>query len=250
MKKIMMLLAVTMLLFGFNGQAMAYFAQGDLIQVVYSTAGSYEVATDLGAFAPTTAYTGPILTFNSNPFPVAGAPGAFSNSGWSNLQVSYFVNSGTSAWTSGPINGQTSAGLQTSQYTNPSQVVLTNYNSYGTAQVDLLKSNLSSYFTNMDNGGSGLGSFGGFIPAGNGETNLAALSSQSYVDSYLYYYSNAANAATGVQVAEIRTFADGTSEVVPVPPSVLLMGSGLIAFCLLRSALSAREKAEHFSNAV
>jgi hypothetical protein len=111
----------------------------------------------------------------------------------------------------------------------------------------------------MDNGGSGVGSFGGFIPAGNGEQNLAALASQSYVDSYLYYYANPNAAATesGVRVADIRTFANGSSELVgnagpevvapvPVPPSVLLMGSGLIAFCVLRSALNAKERAERF----
>src|SRR5208283_722283 len=105
MKKIMMFLAATMLLFGVSGQAMANFAQGDLIQVVYQTNGSYEVATDLGAFAPTSAYSGPTISYSSSPFPVAGAPGVFSGAGWSNLQISYFVSTSSAVWTSGPSTG-------------------------------------------------------------------------------------------------------------------------------------------------
>ncbi len=249
-----MLLAVTVLLIGISGEAMAYFAQGDLIQVVYQTNGSYEVATDLGAFAPTTAYSGPTISFTSSPFPAAGAAGAFSSAGWSNLQVSYLVSTSSAVWTSGPAGGQSSAAPQGSQSTNPVQDMLSKFASLGASgQAELLKSDSSSYFTNMDKGGSAIGSFGGFIPAGNGEQNLAALSSQSYVDTYLYYYANPGTASTGVKVADIRTFADGTSEVVgsvPVPPSVLLMGSGLIALCVLRSAFSAKERAEHFLNAV
>lgn len=258
----MMFLAVTMLLFGVSGQAMANFAQGDLIQVVYQTNGSYEVATDLGAFAPTTAYSGPNINFTSNPFPAAGAPGAFSSAGWSNLQISYFVSTSSAVWTSGPASGQSSATAQGTQSTNPVQDMLSKFASLGASgQAELLKSDTNSYFTNMDKGGSAAGSFGGFIPAGNGEQNLAALSGQSYVDSYLYYYATPGTGASGVQVADIRTFANGTSEVVgnshgnpgsalPIPPSILLMGSGLMALCVLRSAFSAKECAEDFFNAV
>src|SRR5208283_1868111 len=127
MKKMAMLLAVTMLIFGVSGQAMANFAQGDLIQVVYQTNGSYEVATDLGAFAPTTAYRGPTINFTSNPFPVAGAPGAFSSAGWSNLQLSYFVSTSSAVWTSGPAGGQSSAAPQGNQSTNPVQDMLNKF---------------------------------------------------------------------------------------------------------------------------
>ena len=242
MKKIMMFLAATFLMFGLSGQAMAYFVSGDLVQVVYSSADNYEVATDLGAFAPTTAYTGPTITLNTNPFPAAGTT-VFSNSGWSNMQVSYFVYGGTSAaWTSGPAAGQLSAGPIGFQSASPAQTVLGLYANPTSAQVAVLKSNLSSYFSNMDNGGSTLGTFAGFIPAGNGEQNLAALAQggPGYVDQYLYYYSNPGTAAAGLQVADIRTFTNGTTEIlpvnstVPVPPSALLMGSGLISLLGIR----------------
>lgn len=242
MKKIMMLLAVTILLLGLSGQAMANFGEGDLIRAVYQSGGSYEVDTDLGAFAPTTAYTGPTIKFTSNPFPIAGS-GVFSNASWSNLQVAYFVYGGTSAaWTSGPKSGQSSANVSGTQTTNSATTMLNAFKSLGASgQAELLMADTGSYVTNMDNGGKNPGSFGGFIPAGNGEQNLAALSSQSYVDSYLYYYADPSTAAAGVQVADIRTFADGTSEVVgavPVPPSVLLMGSGLIGLLRMRRKIT------------
>src|SRR5208283_1921970 len=131
-----------------------------------------------------------------------------SNSGWSNMQVSYFVYGGTSAaWTSGPAAGQLSAGAIGFQSASPAKTVLGLYANPTSAQVAVLKSNLSSYFTNMDNSGSAPGSFGGFIPAGNGEQNMAALAQRGagYVDQYLYYYSNPGTASAGLQVADIRT---------------------------------------------
>ena len=48
MKKIMMLLVAMVLLLGVSGQAKAYFDDGHLIRVVYSTNGTMESATDLG----------------------------------------------------------------------------------------------------------------------------------------------------------------------------------------------------------
>ena len=237
-----MLLAAAMLLLGANRQALASFSAGDLIQVVYSTTDSYEVATDLGAFAPTTAYTGSTITFNTNPFPTPGT-GAFANSSWSNLNVAYFESAGSSAWVSGPTTGLQTSGNSQSNFSSAAAAVLANYAAAGagSAQVEQLQSNALSYMSLMDMN-SVKGSFAGLIPGANGETNLAALGngSGSYVDSYLYYYSNVNNPGSGLAVADIRTFADGTSEIVgsnnatPVPPSVLLMGSGLIGLAGFR----------------
>ena len=56
MKKIMIILAAAVLLFGFSGQAMANFADGDLIQVIYQTGVTTgnEYITDLGQFGTLT----------------------------------------------------------------------------------------------------------------------------------------------------------------------------------------------------
>jgi hypothetical protein len=261
MKRMVMFFAAVMFLLGVSGQAMAYFAQGDLIQIVYQSGGSYEVGTDLGAFAPTSPYgnvtggksTDQTINFSANPFSLPGQTGAFSTASWSNLNVAYFVTNGTSAWTSGPDGGQTMSAGAMSAFQAAAQAILQQYAAFGTGQGQLLQSNINSYFSRMHNAytqtGTGGGGAFGFLSS-NGETNLAALGNGagSYVDSYLYYYADSST-LKGLQVADIRTFADGTSEVVggsstaanggplpvtPVPPSVLLMGSGLLGLAGIR----------------
>ncbi len=245
MKKIVMLLAATMILLGVNGQAMASFTAGDLIQVVYQTnSPTNEVATDLGSFSLTTAYTGPTSTLTTIT-PTSGlSTGSFSGVGNSNLSVAYFVQGSVSSvdWVSGPSTGQTDGSRKGSAlYTNETGM-LTAYNGVGGSQVVLGQSNLSSYTTLMDGNGSKTGTFGGFIPLANGETSLGGVTSPSgYVDSYLYYYTGTTlgGNTAGVQVADLRTFANGTTEIVgttatPVPPSMLLMGSGLLGLFGMR----------------
>lgn len=246
-----MLLAAMVLVLGLSGQAMAYFADGDLIQVVYQKGGTYEVATDLGPISGitgglTTAYSGPTIQFTANPV-VAGA-GAFSGANWSDLQVAYFVKESSAngfasnaAWTSGPQAGQKSGLNKWATFNSVATSVQNVYlaNSTG-AHGTLAQNNLSSYITKMDlnNPVTSAGMFGGFIPLKNGEANLAALAggSNSYVDLYLYYYSSPNAANNGLKVADIRMFANGTSEIVgtPIPPSVLLLGSGLIGLVGIR----------------
>jgi len=222
---------------------MAYFADGDLIQVVYQNGGTSEVATDLGAFSPTTAYTGNTVNLTSNPIPFTGT-GAFAGVSASSLDVAYYITTGGSAptniWISGPQAGQTALSRQNAAIqTLPT--INNNYASVGTAQVTLLQSNPLSYYAVEDKGGTTPGGFDGFInnPAMYGEQNLGNLSTLGYVDSYLYYYSAPKNGGNGVQVATIRTFADGTSEILggaptPIPASILLLGSGLAGLVGIR----------------
>ena len=96
--------------------------------------------------------------------------------------------------------------------------------------------------------GTSVGGFGTFIDNGLGEANLAALDSGGSVDLYLYYYPTATdgNAGSGLQVAKLTTSADGHVAVTgepmpetPIPPSILLLGSGLIGLIGIRRKQSA-----------
>lgn len=249
MKKIMMLLIVAVLMLGVSGQAMAAFTQGDLIQVVYQKGGSMEVATDLGAFSATTLASAPQnVALTANPFPVAGS-GVFSGAAASDLQIAYYVvgPGATTFWTSGPEAGQTS-GARQGTAVQTMNTVNGKYASLGGSQVTLAQSDGQSYYSLGDKGGNGVGGFAGFIPANNGEQNLGALATVGYVDSYLYYYATpgATTAKAGVQVATIRSYADGTSIInptsvsqTPIPAAVYLLGSGLLGFVGIRRKMAA-----------
>jgi len=218
MKKIMMLLAVAALLLGVNGQAMAYFSNGDLIQVVYS--GTTEIATDEGSLATLLA-GGTTLNFSS---PLANASVAY---------FDYTTTGGSlgTAWTSGNGASQTakfgSANSFITAYNNASGLYATQTGS--PAQVTVLTSNPDSYNTQMNGSGSSVGLMAGFIPSVGGiQQTEASLVNNGPVQQTLYQYVpsivRGAN-STGISVATINT---GNVAATPVPPSILLMGSGLL----------------------
>jgi hypothetical protein len=76
----------------------------------------------------------------------------------------------------------------------------------------------------MDSSGISRGGFKTFIPAMNGESNLAALDEggdgRGYVDQVLYFYDQPNSVADGVAVATIRTKADGTTIINPPQDSL------------------------------
>jgi len=122
--------------------------------------------------------------------------------------------------------------------------VLGYYASLGGSQVTGVSSNLSSYWKNPNQSGLGVGKFVAFLRE-SGEQNLAALATVGYVDQYLYYYPSSTSnlAGSGVAVAQIRTFADGHTEImpvssVPVPAAVWLLGSGLIGLVGIRRRMT------------
>ena len=242
MKKIMMILAVVVLLLGASGQAMAAFVDGDLIRVVYNGLGTgTEYATDLGNFSTLTSNSLGNVVLNTDNFNLSsvGAP--------DQAYVAYYMVTSTPGfagnyvWTSGPTSSQTGGGRNMfSNFLGGVHSVDGAYNvaAAGASATTLLQSDANSYWTIMNTAGAGQGQMRGFIPAGNADQNLAALSTTGYVDQYLYYYATPNTASSGLQVATLRTFADGHTELnpsaTPIPATFLLFGSGLLGLVGIR----------------
>lgn len=239
-KKFLVIAAVFMLMFSFAGQAMAAFATGDLIRVVYVTGGvGNEVATDLGAATTWTPGTITSTTsFTADKFSLS----SFTGYGYSDLKVVYFLDTtaGGNYWTSGDPGGQTTTSGKKTTLATATASVLSYYAGLGGSQVTGLSSNLSSYWKKLDQSGTQTGKFMGFLTT-SGEVSLAALATVGYVDQWLYYYSSPNSAASGNAVAKLRTFADGHTEVsaVPVPAAIWLLGSGLIGLVGIRRRMTA-----------
>lgn len=250
MKKIMMLLMVAVLMLGVSGQAMASFEQGHLIRVVYNNTAAglgNEYATDLGAYAPTsldgTNFHNTIDTFSLS------SVGA---SNWSQVNIAYFIvdyNAAAEgrggAWASGPAAGNTAnlyaywggfAGAATTTAGGYEQAAA------GAKSVTMSQTSALSYWNNMNNGGTMIGSMGQYITPQNGETSLGALATSNYVDQVLYYYGSDPDAGNaGVKVGTLRTFANGSTALnpVPIPAAVYLFGSGLLGLVGLRRKMAA-----------
>jgi hypothetical protein len=89
--------------------------------------------------------------------------------------------------------------------------------------------NDNSYYGNLQAGFSGVTGVAGEV----------TLPSSGSVDQYLYYFTYSNGSTTGTEVADIRTFADGHTEIIPVssvpiPAAVWLLGSGLIGLVGIR----------------
>lgn len=228
-----------MLMVGVAGQAMAYFEQPSLIRVVYDRGGEKEIVTDMGKGfnyqTPSTAN----FQLTANPFNLSDLGLA----DYSNVYVSYFAMAtigymGYNAfWLSGPEGGQTS---ESNRWQQASPVVTTiwSLNSLtGLPQNIVSQETMGSYGYNTET--PAFGTMKGFIPARNVDQNLGSFNAEGmqYVDQYLYYYApNPATGKPGLNVAQIRTYENGTTEInpVPIPAAVYLLGSGLLALVGIR----------------
>ena len=245
MKKVMMLMLAMVLLLGVSGQALAFFDDGNLIRVVYSSDGTMESATDLGSITGLTSASTANVIYNTNNFSLAqlGAGATLATS-----YVAYFTAtlSPDQAWTSGSsASGQTgSTGAFQGFVSSMHNALQTGYQLNGgltNAMVTLATGDPNSYFKQL---ASVPGALGGFLAQDNGaEKSLADLATVGYVDQYLYYYASipGRGSATGLNVATIRTFADGHTELnptVPIPAAVYLLGSGLLGLVGIRRKMS------------
>ena len=240
-KKILVMAAVFMLVFSFAGQAMASFTSGsELIMVVYKNGGTgNEVAVDLGSVSTDKA---PISsTINLTPTS-SFALSDFPSSSWSDLSVAFFAKTGSGyLWISGPTaGGQSTTGGTLSPLLAGITQATTLYSGIASDGKALaVSSDGQSYWNQLDQNGVSVGMFAGYTSGG--EVSLAALATTGYVDQYLYFYDKATSASpmSGVAIAQIRTYANGTVDLitvssVPIPAAVWLLGSGLIGLVGIR----------------
>lgn len=254
-KKMIILLAAAMLTMSAASSAMAAFAQGDLIRVVYDTKGTTEIATDLGAISTLT-------TLGANSVVGGGVDATtlaqFVGSAYSDLRVGYFAiqkaNTGVNlanVWLAGdPTTAPKSGALKWSgTYTNFNNTLGNYAQATGNTAVLADKSIGNSFFNNMDRSGGQVGQYGSFLPAlpAGGVLNLAALATIGYVDQAIYNWTGTAtnSAVFGTKVLTLRTMADGSTVInpgaaaTPIPPAFLLMGSGLLGMVGIRRKMAA-----------
>jgi len=237
-----MFFMVALFLFSLSGQAMAYFENGHLIRVIYDRGGTKEIVTDLGAGWDLTSPTTVHQLFNTNTFSLTD----LGISSWNNVYVAYFAFNvlnpieGTQnrAWTSGPEAGQANLARQWTNFSNGALGISgSNYQS-GVAQNINNQAAGNSYASKYGT----IGRFAGFLPApGTGDQNLSDLATVGYVDQWIYYYASPNSAASGTKLFKIRTKENGTTDInpVPIPPTVYLLGSGLLGLIGIRRRMTA-----------
>lgn len=251
MKKIMMLLMIAVLMLGVSGTAMAAFEDGHLIRVVYSAEGINEIATDLGVISDWTSPSAQSRLYDTNNFDLALLGGSANAS---NTYVSYFALTGYNpvngtynrAWIMGPESGQYASKTGFSGFVSKTHTATGAYQvaQPGSTQVVYNMSNTDSFWMAVNGGGTNVGRYGTFIPDASGAVLLSDLATVGYVDQVLYYYGpniTGGGNLTGVKLADLRTNANGTTQLnpVPVPAAVYLFGSGLLGLVGLRRKMAA-----------
>ncbi len=250
MKKLLTVLAAGLLVFGVAGMAKADFNNpGDLIQVVYQTTasgGSWEMATDLGSIASITA--NPTAFSDSfNLLTVSSAlGGGFTSSSLSSLQVAYFAVTSTGAgqaWISGPSTGTvTSNGAAWNNVKTAMGNVINDYAGNTFPQgVTQFTGDTSSYYFQLDKNGLGIGSFDTFVANGLGEKALV-LGGNVLQDIFAFNPANTSATVSGIfglttslaSNGEITINGAQITSATPIPPSVLLLGSGLLGLIGIR----------------
>ena len=245
MKKIVTILAAAMLTLGAAANAMAYFSNGDLIQVAYVMGGTNEVATDLGS-ASSLVSGGTVTLTGSNALSLS----ALGASSWDQVNVVYFaLDTATKrVWESASDSVTTNKNAYTAFASAMSNLYLGYQGAGSTQTVSLAQSDVHSYntlFNNNDTSGVSNGVMANLNTNWTGvEMNLAALATGGTATATIY--SKIANTTSALAATPLTIVAssDGTVTAssgtpTPIPPRFLLMGSGLLGMVGIRRKVPA-----------
>jgi hypothetical protein len=237
MKKIVTLLAATALMAITAGQALASFNDFDLVRVVYDGSGK-EVLDNLGDVRTLTAgATVPAISLSD-----FGTGKTFAN-----LNVAYFAvdmyGSSSNVWTSGGATAPTS-NLNGWQSLANVAANMQGLQAAGSHVIDNV-GDTSAYVYNVNQGTNGTGMGASLFSTNVMDASLASLvTAGNTVSQKLYFFSNPDNVQTGVAQFNLITNSDGSTTVTdatptPIPPSFLLMGSGLLGMVGIRRKFNA-----------
>jgi hypothetical protein len=255
MKKFLVVAAAAFLMMGLAGQAKADYANGDVIEVVYQASSQYEVATDIGSMTSLESSGNSALTNAS--YSVFGTGSSFTGTSASSLTVAFFevASSKNSLAASGPYKStEMNDGYpQAKTGTAASMKSLSAYYatlSGGSGQAwqnydpNTNGGVTSSYYYLMDGNGTAVGSFGGlYLNNPNGEASFT----NGDAKLALYYWAADTSESTQPPALSFDVAVSGntlTTSVIPntsatpIPPSVLLFGSGLLGLIGVRRKAS------------
>lgn len=225
MKKFLGILMIVAAVAFLAGNANAYFTDGDLIRVVYTGTGD-EVATDLGSLS--SIQSGAIALNSTN------AISQFSTAPASTVNVFYFEETNFGSVDAAAVSTPTvitwvKIGSATTPVNSNISAIYNYYSPSGTATVDLgASTNAGTYATLMNSSWSGM--FGASAPIGTTlGTNPATMELYSFTKTGKIVADTTLSLITNIDGnGNIYTTDNAGQSATPIPPSVLLFGSGLL----------------------